>query len=168
MNEKKATEDLLVAEQMALADGVRASLRRVGAAFAESATATSHEAFVVFDIQPRPGARHLHVKVAVLGDQFNVTVNEAFCFVPLRAFARGRDVSGWIADSVTRLTALLANDLRIRIRTTLFGGEAGAIWWPNGSDGNGGWGGDAAACRGNGTEVVFPHPWYAVIERHGQ
>ncbi|MCZ6708169.1 MAG: hypothetical protein O7A71_09525 [Chloroflexi bacterium] len=89
-------------------------------------------------------------------DSFHFTANGAHLWLEAAHFVS--DEQDWTPAILEVLDALLSHDLRIRLRRTLFGGRAGAVWIPGSP---GAWNGDLWACRGRGEEVVFPN-WAAV------
>jgi hypothetical protein len=64
----------------------------------------------------------------------------------------GNDADAWVELCDRTIHAILTHDLRIRIRRTLLGGRAGAIWVPVDT---GAWNGEYFAWRGWGREQRF-------------
>ncbi len=154
-HQDEEAERRLTKDQCALGEGVRTLLRRLRVAYTESLEGTSDESWYRFQIRTPPGSR-LQVGIAVVGDVVVFEANGVELRWDLEAW--GGDGSPWIAGSLDGLAIVFENDLRIRVRPTLFG-TAGAIWFP-GSRGEGAWHGDSRAARGRGREYIFPRIWY--------
>jgi len=156
-HQDEEAERRLTKDQRALGEGVRTLLRRLRVAYTESLEGTSDESWYQFHIKTPPGSA-LQVGIAVVGDVVVFEANRVELRWDLEMW--GRNGSQWIAGSLDGLAAVFENDLRIRLRPTLFGSTAGAIWFPGTSGGKGTWNGDATAARGKGREHTFPRPWY--------
>jgi hypothetical protein len=109
---------------------------------------------VSFAILTQPDSG-LTVKVVIIADRFGFVANSAEAYWDLEPWP---DTRTWMKDCLEFLDALLATELRIRVRKGWLGGETGAVWVPLGN--RAGWAGDLLACRGKGVEYRFPAPWY--------
>jgi len=152
--QRPTPEQLLTTVQHRLSDAVRSSLHRAHAIYSETVDDTRAESWVSFHLVTSPSS-HARVEIVVVDDRFGFIANDASLY--LDRIAWGDDAVAWIRTCVEVLDALLASDLRIRVRKTLFGRRTGAVWIPAR---NGGWNGDLVACRGRGEEKVFPRPWF--------
>lgn len=146
---------LLTAGQRLFADSLRDLFERTRVTYLEQFRRNRAEAWYRFHIETVDS--RLSVFLDVVGDVFVFTANEAELRRDLSAWRD--DTSGWTSECLRIVAVLLRNDLRIRVRRTLFGRIKGAIWLPD-DQGNGSWNGDLAACRGHGRESVFPKEWY--------
>jgi len=149
-------ERRLTQDQRTLGEGVRTLLKRLHVAYAESLEGNSDESWYRFHIRTPPEST-LQVGIAVVGDVVVFEANGVELRWDLEMW--GSNSSQWIAGSLDGLAAVLENDLRIRLRPTLFGATVGALWFP-GRGGKGTWNGDATAARGKGREYAFPRTWY--------
>ena len=131
---------------------MRVCLKKMLVAFTESIEANRAEEWFVFRIATADPS--LHVDVVIVDDRFGILANGAALYRDRSPWAD--DTDGWVTTSIEVLESLLQSDLRIRVRRTMFGGSAGAIWVER----EAAWNGDLIACRGMGTEFRLPAPWY--------
>lgn len=148
-------ENLILDVQRVFADRLRDLLKTVQCDYTEEIKGTSAEAWYSFILRtedPRPS-----VIMNIVGDAFVFVVNGAEMRLDLAAW--GDDTEAWMRESLRVVDILLRNDLRIRLRRTLFGRSTGAVWIADVKN-DGVWNGDRAACGGTGREVIFPRRWY--------
>jgi hypothetical protein len=102
-----------------------------------------------------PERHQLSIEFFIAPDSFQVDANGA----DLRygVMDAGDDAVRWLKESQEIVRALLHNELRIRLRRTLFGGRTGAIWVP--ADAGGRWNGDLLAVLGVGREYRYTEWW---------
>lgn len=149
-------ERQLTPDQQVLGAGVRALLRDLHVSHTEALEANRGESWYRFNITTPPGS-DLRVDIAIVSDVVVLTANGVQLRWDLNAWT---DVSAWIAASLDGLAVVFRNELRLRLRRTVFGGTAGAICFPGATQGT--WNGDGRAARGEGREYMFPAPWYLV------
>jgi hypothetical protein len=147
--------------QASVAERVRTLLNEASVQFTEDVVVVPGgevmDSFVIATRSEIP----LTVNFLVLDDQFNVLANGAEIHVYFAQRDPAKE-SQWVTRAINTVGILIRNDLRIRIRQTLFGRETGAVWVPAGTY-TGGWAGDGAAARGKGREYIFPHPWFKTV-----
>lgn len=140
--------DSLTPEQRDIASAIRRALTQAGVEFHEAIGGAEP----VLTIKPvLAPALKLEASFHVGGDNFVMIANG----VDLRLAVQDArlDEKAWARMCIDTVEALLAHDLRIRVRRTLFGGRTGAVWVPlNG----GGWNGELLAYLGLAREEVFP------------
>ena len=143
-----AAPDSLTPEQREIAIAVRRALIRASLEFYEEIGGAEPVVTIKPALAP---ALLLEVSFHVGIDNFAVIANHA----DLRLAVQDAqlDEKKWVRLCIQTIEALLAHDLRIRVRRTLFGGRTGAVWVPlNG----GAWNGDLLAYLGRGREQTFP------------
>ena len=142
---------MLTAIQATLSTAVRERLNASSVSFTESIEDETNEVVVLLVIDT--AHEGLGVAIQVLDDQFHFWANEAKMCVHRAVWEHAED---WVATCSEVVDSLLSNDPRIRVRRTAFGGSAGAVWIASAA----GWNGERRTYEGEGTEYVFPAPWY--------
>src|SRR5438067_2505758 len=117
-------ERRLTNDQRALGEGVRRLLQRLRVTYTESLEGTSGESWYRFHIKT-PAGSGLQVAIAVVGDTVVFEANGVELRWDLEMWSG--NTSQWIAGSLGGLETVFENDLRIRLRPTLFGSTVGAI-----------------------------------------